>query len=532
MAQGHDQGSLRLTKSKRIILNTLASYGRSVFAMFVGVFSSRWLLQGLGAQDLGLMGVVGSLIGAIVIFETVMQVAVARFYAYAIGESQRLDEDAGKDEIQRWFNVVFLIYTVLPALVVAFGYPLGIYAVRHWLVIPPERMEACLFVFRCSIATTFITMVSVPYIAMYQARQQIVELSVFQMVRTTINFFFTFSLLYVTCDRLKYSALFGAAVTLAILGTQMWRAWHQFPECRVKRSYLLDRFRLKQIFCYFFWEIFSCTGNMTRNQGSSIVVNKYFGPAANAAWSIANTLANQAMSLSSALTGALVPAVTTEEGAGEREKMIKLAFRTSKFGSLLILVFSVPLIAEMDEVLKLWLVNPPRHTAGLCACILIAYAIDKLALGHHVAISAKGKIGFYHSIVGSTFFLSVPIAIGLVLAGLGPLSVGVMFVICYSLVTVERIIFARWLVQMPVRHCLLRIVLPILIFSGVSYAGAAGVTFVLPPSFGRIVLTTLVALILMGLLGWKLVLDLEERQYVMAAVQKIRGRREMKMHAA
>lgn len=513
-----------MTKSKRIILNTLATYGRSVFAMFVGVFSSRWLLQGLGAQDLGLQGVVGSLIGAIVIFETVMQVAVARFYAYAIGQAQTMSEDDGKDEIQRWFNVVFLIYTALPVIVIAGGYPLGLYAVRHWLVIPPERMEACVYVFNCSIASTFITMASVPYIAMYQARQQIVELSVFSMVRTIINFFFTFSLLYVTCDKLKYSGTFGVAVTVAILGTQMWRAWHQFPECRVKRSYLLDWTRLKQIFCYFFWEIFSCTGNMTRNQGSSIVINKCFGPSANASWSIANTLANQAMSLSGALTGALVPAVTTEEGAGERDKMIKLAFRTSKFGSLLILVFSVPLIAEMGEVLKLWLVNPPQHTAGLCTCILIAYAIDKLALGHHVAISANGKIGFYHSIVGSTFFLAVPIAVGLVVAGCGPLSVGLMFIICYSLVTVERIIFAKWLVHMPIRYCLFRVVLPILIFSGVSYVGAIGVTFVLPPSFGRIVLTTFVALVLMGLLGWKLVLDSEERQYVAVAVRKLRGR--------
>ena len=490
--------------------------------MFVGVFSSRWLLQGLGAQDLGLMGVVGSLIGAIVIFETVMQVAVARFYAFAIGQAQTMDEAAGKDEIRRWFNVVFLIYTALPALVIAGGYPLGLYAVRHWLVIPPARMEACLFVFNCSIATTFITMVSVPYIAMYQARQQIVELSVFSVLRTVIHFFFTFSLLYVTCDKLKYSAMFGVAVTLGILGAQMWRAWHQFPECRVKRAYLFDRTRLKQIFCYFFWEIFSCTGNMTRNQGSAIVVNKCFGPGTNASWTIANTLSAQATSLSNALMGALIPAVTTEEGAGERTKMIKLAFRTSKFSSLLILVFSIPLIVEMDEVLRLWLVNPPPHTAGLCTCILIAYAIDKLALGHHVAISANGRIGFYHSIVGSTFFLSVPIAVGLILAGLGPLSVGLMFIICFSLVSVERIVIARYLVQMPIRYCLFHILFPLVLFSSVSYVGALGVTFVLQPSFGRVVLTTLLALILMGVLGWTLVLDVEERQYVSVAFDKFR----------
>lgn len=263
---------------------------------------------------------------------------------------------------------------------------------------------------------------------------------------------------------------------------------------------------------------------MTRNQGSAIVVNKFFGPGTNASWSIANTLSAQAISLSNALTGALVPAVTTEEGAGERDKMIQLAFRTSKFSSLLILVFSVPLIAEMDEVLRLWLVNPPQHTAGLCTCILIAYAIDKLALGHHVAISANGKIGFYHSIVGSTFFLSVPIAVVLIMSGMGPLSVGLMFIICYLMVTLERIILARHLVHMSIRHCLWHILLPILAFSGISYLGALGVTCMLPPSFGRVILTSLVALLIMGAMGWWIVLDVDERHYVGAAIQKVRDR--------
>lgn len=515
-----------MTKSRRIILNTLATYGRSVFALFVGVFSSRWLLQGLGAQDLGLQCVVGSLIGAIVIFETVMQVAVARFYAFSIGRAQTMSEADGKDEICRWFNVIFLIHLVLPLLIVVFGYPLGIYAVKHWLTIPVERMDACLFVFNCSMIATFISMVSTPYIAMYQARQLIVELSVFGVLRSLINFGFTFSLLYVTCDRLKYSGLFGMTVALAILGTQMYRGWRQFPECRVKLAYLFDWARLKQIFIYFFWEIFSCTGNMTRQQGTSIVINKCFGPTANASWQIAQTLSNQATALSGALMGALQPAVTTEEGAGERERMIRLAFRTCKFGSLLILLFSIPLIAEMDEVLRLWLVTPPEFTSQLCGGVLIAYAIDKLGLGHHVAISAKGRIGAYHSVVGTTFFLSLPIALGLIWAGVGPSSIGYMFIIDYALVTVERVIFARYLVDMPIGYYIRRVVLPLIVFSGLSYLAACAVTRTLSPSFWRICLTTAASLAVMVTVGWFGVLDPEERGYVLAGIQKVvKGRK-------
>ena len=509
-----------MTKSRRIILNTLASYGRAVFAMFVGVFSSRWLLMGLGAEDLGLQCVVGSMIGAIVIFETIMQVAVARFYAFAIGKAQTMSEADGKDEICRWFNVVFLIHLGLPLLIVIFGYPLGLYAIRHWLTIPAAGMDACVFVFNCSMVTTFISMASTPYISMYRARQLIVELSVFGVLRTVINFGFTFSLLYVTCDRLKYSGAFGAVVALGILGTQMYRGWRHFPECRVKANYLVDWSRLKQIFVYFFWEIFSCTGNMTRQQGTSIVINKCFGPSVNASWQIAQTLSNQAMALSGSLMGALVPAVTTEEGAGEREKMIKLAFRTCKFGSLLILVFSVPLIAEMDEVLRLWLVNPPPNVAPLCTCILVAFAIEKLGLGHHVAISARGKIGAYHSVVGTTFFLSIPIALGFVWLGCWPLSVGYMFITSFTLISIERIIFAHFLVSMPIVGYVRNVLLPLVVFFLLSFSAAVAVTHVLPASFLRICLTTAASLLVMAFLGWVSVLDFEERGYVLDAVKK------------
>lgn len=510
-----------MTRARRIILNTLATYGRSVFALFVGVFSSRWLLMGLGAEDLGLQCVVGSLIGAIVIFETVMQVAVARFYAFAIGESQKAGTEGTSDEVRRWFNVVFLIHLALPLLIVVLGYPLGLYAVHHWLTIPTARMEACVFVFNCTMATTFISMVSTPYIAMYQAKQLIVELSVFQVLRTAINFGFTFSLLYVTCDRLKYAGLFGAGVTLAILGTQMYRAWRQFPECRVKWDYLFDWRRLRQIFAFFFWEIFSCTGNMTRAQGTSIVINKCLGAQVNASWQIAQTLSNQAMALSNSLMGALTPAVTTEEGAGERETMIRLSFRTCKFGALLILVFSIPLIAEMDEVLRLWLVNPPPFVSELCTCILISYVVEKFGLGHHVAISAHGRIGLYHTVVGTTFFLSIPIALGLIWAGCGAPSVGYMFIISFALISIERIIFAHYLVQMPIRYYLKHVLVPIFVFSAVSYAAAWGVTCLLPPSFWRICLTSFVSLLVMLPLGWKLLLDGDEKSYILVVLNKL-----------
>ena len=54
-----------VTGKKRIALNVVATYGRSLYAMAVGLFTSRWVLEALGHVDYGLVGVVGGLTGLV-----------------------------------------------------------------------------------------------------------------------------------------------------------------------------------------------------------------------------------------------------------------------------------------------------------------------------------------------------------------------------------------------------------------------------------------------------------------------------------
>ena len=48
-----------------IFQNACATYARSVVALALGLFSSRWVLQALGASDFGLYAVVGALVGQV-----------------------------------------------------------------------------------------------------------------------------------------------------------------------------------------------------------------------------------------------------------------------------------------------------------------------------------------------------------------------------------------------------------------------------------------------------------------------------------
>ena len=45
------------------MLNIVATYGRSLYALVCGLFISRWMLAALGKSELGLDGMVGGMAG-------------------------------------------------------------------------------------------------------------------------------------------------------------------------------------------------------------------------------------------------------------------------------------------------------------------------------------------------------------------------------------------------------------------------------------------------------------------------------------
>ena len=50
-----------MSPNRRIFLNIIATYGRSLYALVCGLYISRWVLAALGRTDFGLYGVVGGM---------------------------------------------------------------------------------------------------------------------------------------------------------------------------------------------------------------------------------------------------------------------------------------------------------------------------------------------------------------------------------------------------------------------------------------------------------------------------------------
>lgn len=512
---------MRMTENRRIVLNTFATYGRSLVSLCFGLWTSRWVLQALGKSDFGLYGVVGGLIAFVVLLNNVMANSVGRFYAYAIGETRNMSSNEAHDYVCRWFNTAFTIHGLLPVLLIAIGYPIGSYAIRHWLVIPADRLETCIWVFRLSLLGTFVNMISVPYIAMYRARQLIVELSVWGMVQTMLMFCIAYSLLGASGDRMLVYASLVTLLSGGILAIQMARARFKFPECRMRFDYMFARKYLKPLMGFGFWEVFSCFGDICRQHGTAFLINRRFDSGVNAAYGIAMQVSVQTTALSQALLGALSPAVTSSTGAGDNERALALGLASSKFSAFLVALFAVPLIIEMDEVLRLWLVTPPEWTAPLCRAILAALVCHKLGWGNHMLVMASGRIAGLECCLAITSIMTLPLIWLLVNGGFSVKGIGYAFIISYSFLSILRAFFSWRIVGLSPLRWIKEVVLPVSLIVGLTACCGNSFAKQFEPSFFRIVGTSFACLAVSLLCGWFVLLTASERARVKTGIAKL-----------
>lgn len=506
--------------ARRIILNILATYGRSIVSLFLGLMTTRWILAALGKSDYGLCGVVGSIIFFVTFLNEIFSQAISRFYAYSIGKSQSAEnDDVG---IRVWFNTSLSIHIFLPVFAFLVGFPIGEYAIRHWLVVPPDRINACCWFFRFSTVTAILSMLSVPYRAMYLAYQIITELAFFTLLRAIFLFLGAFCLSYIPGDKLIVYAILLMAINSGITLIQMFRAHHLFTGCRIIFREMFNRKCLEQIFLFFSARFMQGLGWGLRGNGSALLTNVYFGSEANASFSVAGTLSAQATSFSTGLANAFAPAITTAAGAGDREAMLALSLRSCKFGTLLVLVFGVPLIVEMNNWLHIWLENPPDRCWALCVCMVITFVLDYLTVGHHLALSANGKIFKWQLCEAILLALTLPVGWLLVIGGVDLFAIGLAYIITFGLTLCVRLWFGKRLLDLSVSAWFCRVLLPVSLLIIIDLPVSIVVSTCMEQGILRLGVVAMFSLILLLLSSWFILFDGEEKAYVIKMLRRLK----------
>lgn len=450
-----------VNKNKRIAVNTIVSYGRTLLSVCLVLFSSRWTLQQLGAVDYGLYNLIGSILIIVVFLNTVISNGDSRFFALGIGKGD-------KKELSKVFNTSLSIHLFMPLVIVFIGFFIGEWAIRDFLVVPAERLQSTLWVFRITMFTSLFTMIAVPYSALFIAYQNIVVYTFITFVQTILIFISAYSLRYFTSDKMILYAIFVALAQIVTYMLQIVVARRKYDCAKINISYFFDKYYTREIIKFSFWNMLGDLGHLVRTQGISIIVNLYFGPRGNAALGIANQVSVQACNLTNAMSGAISPEIYRRVGENNFKSAAKLSDYSSKVGVFLMCLLCVPISLNINSILRLWLDIVPDGTSTLCLCFMLMFVIEKLTLGQLKYLSAIGKVALVNVLI--FFFYSSSVVLPFMgLLHYGLLGIGISCIISMLLSRLSVIYCMDRYTEYGYWYFIRTFLIPIL-FVGILYA--------------------------------------------------------------
>lgn len=377
-----------MTNSQRIIVNTAAQYTRTILNVCMSLYSTRLILTALGQGDYGIYSVVAGVVAMLSFVTNALVVTTQRYLSFHHGSGD-------KDKIRLVFGNSVLLHILIGFLLTIVLCAIGPWVVNHLLNIVPERLEAALIVYFAAVIMLLLTFLTAPIRALFIARENIIYISVIDVLDGILKLVLAIWLSHISYDRLITYAGFITSIQLFnLLAFALYAAW-KFEECHWPRLREWNKQYIRELSGFAGWTIYSTGCIIARTQGIAILLNRFMGTAINAAYGIALQVSGAVQFVSASILNAINPQIMKAEGNGDRQRMIMLAEYASKYAFLLLALVAIPLIAEMETVLHIWLGEVPDHAVMFCQFILVAALCDQLTIGLTSANQAIGQIRNY-----------------------------------------------------------------------------------------------------------------------------------------
>lgn len=499
--------------SQRIIFNTLAQYGKSIINIGLSLYSTRLVLSALNISDYGIYSVIAGVVGILGYLTNSLVVTTQRYlsFYYGIGD---------KKQVKQLFANSLLIHLILGLLLCLLLFMLENYLVNHFLNLPAERLQAAEIVYSAMVLMLFVTVVTSPFKALLIARENIIYISVIEIIDGVLKLLLALSLAIIGFDKLIFYAI-GMLLVLSLnLVAYIVYVFIKYEESHTGIFLsIFDRKSTAQLLGFASWTTYGMIAGMCQTQGLAIVLNNFFGTVINAAFGIASQVNGAIRFVSTSVLNAMNPQIMKAEGSEEREKMLELASKESKFSTALMMIVSIPVMIEMPAILSFWLKEVPNHTTIFCRTLMLAFLIDQTTLGLHAANQATGKIKMYSLIMFTPKILIVPIAWILFKIGSSIVSLMAVYVAIELFVAIARIPFLHFTAGLRTKPYLSKVILPLIPLTVVLLV--SGIALSLLPNFPfRFAVTTVVSSSIGCLALLFFVLSRNEKKYIISFFKK------------
>lgn len=503
-----------MTQAKRIIINTLAQYGKAIINIGLSLYSTRLVLDALNISDYGLYSVVGGLIAMLGFILNSLVITTQRYISYYKGKG---DENYIKEVFS---NSLFL------HIIIGITLCTSLYLMKDWLVsnilnIDSTRIDTAKDIYVITTLMLFITILTAPYKSLFIARENIVYISVVEVIDGILKFGLAIWLTYISADRLLiYSIMMLGILIVNFLSFTIYALVYFKESCIIINPKSINKKCLLNIVGFAGWTTYGMGAVSARNQGFSVILNHFFGTVINASYGIAFQVYGAMAFTVTSILNAMTPQIIKAEGERNRERMFFLAEKESKFAVLLMAIVSIPIIMELPEILMLWLKEVPEHSVMFCRFILISFLCDQLTMGLNVVNQALGNIRQYTIIMYTPKLLSLPIAWYILYCGGNAHDIMVLYLIIELFVSLLRIPYiqrtAGLNARQYIRNVILRLSPTLIVISATGYICTTTVI-----SDYRFILTFALTTSAGLVSAWFFTLDEAEHTFVKNAIKRL-----------
>ena len=389
------------SKTKRIVSNSISLYIRMVFLLGVTLFTSRVLLDELGFEDFGIFNIVGGVAAMFVFFNSSLINATQRFLNIELGKGDLLAANVV-------FNQHLFMYLLVAIIIVVFSETLGVWFVRNELVLPIERVEAAVWVFRFTMLSLALTLIGVAFDSEIIAHEDMKIYSyvgVFEGVAKLVIVYLISSSPY---DRLILYGFLLFVVTIFIQGFYICYSLKKYSECSVR--FVFDRKVIKDSVALVGWNFVGTAVYAINDSGVNILLNIFFGPLVNAARAISYQINAAVSNFGMNFFVSIRPQIVKSYAVRDYDYLMKLFYASSKYSFYLLWLLSLPIMLNVDYILKIWQGEVPEYTSIFTILILLYSLINILNNPIWSVALAVGKLKKYICLGSGVFFLVFPIS--------------------------------------------------------------------------------------------------------------------------
>jgi O-antigen/teichoic acid export membrane protein len=507
-----------VSTANRVVKNTGILYAKMGITMFISLYTTRIILNSLGASDFGIFNIVGGAIAMLGFLNAAMADATQRFMSYAEGAGD-------KDKQKSIFNVSVILHFLIALLVGVVLLIAGYFFFNGILKIPADRMHAARMVYYFMIISTMITVMTVPYAAVLNAHENMLYYAIVGIIESVLKLAVAFIVVYTLSDKLIIYGLLMASISLLVMIIMRVYCHKKYIECELSPTIYYNKELMKEMTIFAGWNFLIASSSMIGLHGLGIVLNYFFGTIINAAQGIANQLCGQLQSFSATMLKALNPVITKSEGAGNHFKMLQISMTGCKFSFFLIAFCSIPFLIDAPYIMKVWLKNVPEWGVVFFRFQVTRTLIEQLTIVLCVAIESRGDIAGMSRVKSILYILPIIFTTLLFYLGYSPYSMYIVWILCWSIlgggVTVY---YAVIKCHLSLRSYINKVLIPCTILFCSVFLIAMVPYALMPVGIIRFICIFIVTLVSFILLLWYFFLDNSEKETFSKIVTLLKNR--------